>query len=209
MEFVRWELWCLQVSGGTRAKHSISGISYTLYLSPPFCFAALSSRLCLSSLASWPAAIFVAVCAAVATAAVDAAGLSHRRQKRTSTCLQRILRSRSRQTQQKVEWDENRIVGVPSRAWPSTRSMVTVTAKVREMQQPNWGENPRLSPLVPDLRKIRGIYLYQSQKKSTNWHWKKSWDMLITKQRFIVTLWESEPSIQGGWVGISGVGQPR
>ena len=57
-------------------------------------------------------------------------------------------------------------MGVPSRAWPSTGSHGDgrcqrerdATTKLRE-------ESHRLFPLVPDLRKIRGIYLYQSQEK--------------------------------------------
>lgn len=79
------------------------GVSHTPLLLTLVLLCLCSPRLCLSSLASWPAAIFAAVCAAAATAVVDAAGLNHRCQERTSMCPQRILRSRSRPTWNKVE----------------------------------------------------------------------------------------------------------
>ena len=57
-------------------------------------------------------------------------------------------------------------MGVPSRAWPSTKSHGDGHCQSeRDATTKPGEESHRLFPLVLVLRKIRRIYLYQSQKK--------------------------------------------
>ena len=60
------------------------------------------------------------------------------------------------------------LVGVPSQAWPSTRSLVMVMTKVREIQQPNEGNPTDCQLLVPLSGKDKGTVTFPGHREKQN-----------------------------------------